>query len=86
SFFSSKLNLKLKNEEEFRDYIYKKFPKKKVIEILQNIDTRNDEFVFNLVTRNATIPTIYEYILTIAWFYISESKNYNLQKWLNNWT
>lgn len=78
--YDFKFNLELKNEEEFRDYIYKKFPKKKVIEILQNIDTRNDEFVFNLVTRNATIPTIYEYILTIAWFYISESKNYNLHK------
>nr|WP_308434922.1 AlwI family type II restriction endonuclease [Mycoplasmopsis bovis] len=61
--------------------MYKKFPKKKVIEILQNIDTleMTNSYLI-LVTRNATIPTIYEYILTIAWFYISESKNYNLHK------
>ncbi|WP_430003978.1 hypothetical protein [Mycoplasmopsis bovis] len=31
--YDFKFNLELKNEEEFRDYIYKKFPKKKVIEI-----------------------------------------------------
>lgn len=67
-------------ESEFRNFIYTNFPKDKVIQILNNISIRNDEEVAKKVTDSATIPTIYEYILTIAWFYLSKEKDYHIHK------
>lgn len=69
-----------KREYRYRSFIHQHFPKYDVVEILHNISTPNDELVFNRVTDNATIPTIYEYMLTIAWFYLSKNKNYHLHK------
>lgn len=69
-----------KREQEYRDFVNEYFPKEKVINILHEITARNDEKVFELVTDNASVPTIYEYILTIAWYHISEKKDYLLHK------
>ena len=69
-----------KREKEYRDFINENFPKERIIAILENISIRNDKFVFKNVTDNATVPTIFEYILTIAWFYLSENKDYFLHK------
>lgn len=74
----------IKQENEFKRVIEEKFPLDKVIQVLKYISERkynikSDEKVFSLVTDNATIPTIYEYILTIAWYYIS-NKKINLSK------
>ena len=38
------------------------------------ISRRNDKKVQELVTDNALVPTIFEYILAIAWYYISDKK------------
>ena len=73
-------NILIKREEEFRNFIYSTFPKTKVIKILENIATRNDNYIFSAVTDNATVPTIYEYMITIAWFYLSEDKDYYIHK------
>lgn len=67
-------------EYEFREFIYKEFPKHKVISILNEISSRNDSSVFEQVTDTATVPTIYEYILTIAWFHLSKEKDYYVHK------
>ncbi|QVK06686.1 AlwI family type II restriction endonuclease [Mycoplasma mycoides] len=67
-------------ENEFRQFIYNKFPKDRVIQILKFIEKREDEQVYKLVSQNATVPTIYEYIITIAWFYISKNKDYLFSK------
>ncbi|HEL2739349.1 TPA: AlwI family type II restriction endonuclease [Streptococcus suis] len=69
-----------KREKEFRTFVETHFPVEKVTEILENIKIRNDEQVFSLVTENATVSTIYEYILTIAWYHLSENKNFHLHK------
>lgn len=69
-----------KREQEYRKYIYEHFPKEKVMKILHNISVRNDYNVFEEVTDNATIPTIFEYMLTITWFYISKDKGFYLHK------
>lgn len=63
-----------KQEKEYRSFVTENFPKEKVVNILSNIQNRNDDEVFKLVTDAATIPTIYEYVLTIAWFHISKNK------------
>ncbi|MTV88323.1 AlwI family type II restriction endonuclease, partial [Streptococcus pneumoniae] len=46
----------------------------KVSEVLSFISQRNDKKVQELVTDNALVPTIFEYILAIAWYYISDKK------------
>ena len=66
---SEYLNLKEKNE--FENFIKNTFKKKNIIEILELIKQREDKKIFELVTDQATIPTIFEYILGIAWLYIS---------------
>lgn len=67
--------------DQFKDLIRSEFPKSKVIKILQKIDQHNDtnksvarcadRYVKNNVTDATDIPTIFEYILNIAWFYLS---------------
>lgn len=69
-----------KRELEYRDFIETHFPVEKVIEILEYIKVRDDDKVFDLVTENATVPTIFEYILTIVWFYISKHKSFCLHQ------
>lgn len=69
-----------KREEEYRTFIESQFPIETVLEILESIKTRDDERVFELVTENATVPTIYEYILTIAWYYISKNKKFRVHQ------
>ena len=69
-----------KKEKEYQEFVQTKFPKDIVINILDEISKRNDKRVFELVTPNATIPTIFEYILTVVWFHISKNKDYSLHK------
>ncbi|HFI0415444.1 TPA: AlwI family type II restriction endonuclease [Streptococcus suis] len=69
-----------KREEEYRTFIESNFPIEKVLKVLELIKDRDDEQVFELVTENATVPTIYEYILTIAWYYISKNKKFKIHQ------
>ena len=69
-----------RHENAYRAFVEDNFPKEKIIKILNNIILRNDKEVFKDVTDNATISTIYEYILTIAWYYLSTNKSYKLSK------
>lgn len=69
-----------RQEKEFRNFINSKFPTSKVIELLKAIDERNDNFIHQEVTENATVPTIFEYLLTIAWYHLSCNKNFNISK------
>lgn len=69
-----------RREQEYREFVERQFPREKVGKILEMIRQRRDEEVFRMVTDNATIPTIYEYILTIAWYHLSEKKDYMLHQ------
>jgi hypothetical protein len=69
-----------KREQEYRDFIDSHFSKEKTIKILSNIVAKEYDEVFKLVTDNATIPTIFEYILTISWYHISEKKDFSLHQ------
>lgn len=79
------LSMTLSNEKqrEFIDHIDKKYPKQKVIEILSLIsDRRNDRIIKEMVNPDATVPTIYEYIVAIAWYYFS-NKDFDILNSLN---
>lgn len=60
--------------ERFNRLIDEKFSDSQLIYILQLIQKRADKEIQTLVTDDADIPTIFEYILGIAWYKISGRK------------
>lgn len=71
----------------FIEHITSKYPKERVAELLTLISSREndrnvDETIKEAVNDAATIPTIYEYIIGIAWYYIS-NKEFDLYHSLN---
>lgn len=59
------------DKEKLKNLINTHFSKNNIIEILSLFDDRkNDDFIFKKVTTEATIPTIFEYIIALAWYYI----------------
>lgn len=57
---------------EFLAHINEKYPKEKIIELLPLFSDRSkDNQIKKEVNDAATVPTIYEYIIGIAWYYIS---------------
>ncbi len=72
-----------KRRLEFENYIKTKYPKEKIKEILGLFkDRTNDSVIKALVSTEATVPTIYEYIVGIAWYYFS-GERINLLKSFN---
>ena len=67
--------MKNKRKEEFENYIKEKYPLERVKQILALfLDRSNDNMIKNLVSTSASVPTIYEYIVGIAWYYFSGMK------------
>ncbi|MFK3618480.1 AlwI family type II restriction endonuclease [Pasteurella multocida] len=62
-------NLRL---QRFNALINQRFNKSKLINLLSCFEERNDNEIANLVTDEADIPTIFEYIIAIIWYEISE--------------
>ena len=71
-----------KKIEDFNNLINKRFTNDKVLKLLDYIKVRNDEEIFEYVTDNATISTIFEYIVGISWYRISGKKG-NILKYMN---
>lgn len=68
---------------DFLSYIREKYPKKRVMELLPLFSDRsNDERIKQEVNDAATVPTIYEYIVGIVWFYLS-GEDFDLYHSLN---
>jgi len=73
-YFSDKI------DKDFEKKLEKRFSNDKVCSILNLFKNReNDEKILKEVTDNAKVPTIFEYILAIAWHRIS-NKEFNLKK------
>ena len=74
--------IELKKERDFDSFITQRFPVPVLIELLslfKNRTFQNDKKVFDakickIVTEDADIPTIFEYIIGIIWYIISEKK------------
>lgn len=68
---------------DFIAHINDKYPKGKVMELLPMFsDRKKDNQIKKEVNDAATVPTIYEYIIGIAWYYIS-NKEFDLYNSLN---
>lgn len=65
-------------DKEFKQFVKSNFPKEKVLNILALFaDRTNDKKIKQIVKTDASVPTIYEYIVGLAWYYISDT-DYNL--------
>lgn len=49
-----------------------KFSDEQLLTLLNCFETRNDTEIRNMITANADIPTIFEYVLGILWYKVSE--------------
>ena len=58
----------------FNKLIDERFDKDMLITLFGHFESRNDDEIRALVTDNADIPTIFEYVLGIAWYLISDRK------------
>lgn len=68
--------------KSFNKLIDERFSSEQLVKLLENIKERNDDIVFKYVTDNASIPTIFEYIVGIAWYRISNKKG-NILNYMN---
>jgi hypothetical protein len=76
---SEDINSFTKNEryKRFNKLIDERFNKSTLIDLLKKIQQRNNEndnAIRQAVTNNADIPTIFEYLLGITWYLISDRK------------
>lgn len=61
--------------DDFIKHIEENYPKEKVLEILPLFSDRsNDSKIKEIVSKDSDVPTIYEYIVGIAWYHISSEK------------
>lgn len=73
-----------KRKTEFALFLERSYPAERVKEILRLFaDRTNDKKIKEMVCQDATVPTIYEYIVGIAWYYFSGKRidllgSYNL--------
>lgn len=55
----------------FKKMVSSKFTDDILLKLLEDFDKRNDKEITNIVTDNANVPTIFEYIIAIIWYKIS---------------
>ena len=68
--------------ERFDRLVDHHFPIPVLVDLLSRFEKRDDEEIRRLVTDNADIPTIFEYILGVAWYVISGRKG-NVLEFMN---
>lgn len=57
--------------ERFNAMIDRKFTDENIISLMSAFEDRRDSDIQTMVTNNADVPTIFEYVLAIAWYKIS---------------
>ncbi len=63
-----------KDKEKLQELLSTTFTKEKVKELFPCFKTRDDKKIQDEVTIRATVPTIFEYVTALAWYYI-DNKN-----------
>ncbi|ONI45252.1 hypothetical protein AN641_04315 [Candidatus Epulonipiscioides gigas] len=56
----------------FNKLIDEKFSNDALVDLLNKFDVRDDAYLRSYITDNANVPTMFEYILGIAWYKISD--------------
>ena len=60
--------------KRFHKILSEKFDTNSLINLLDNFESRNDKNIYKAVTDDATVSTIFEYVLGIIWYEISGRK------------
>lgn len=60
--------------KRFNELIDRRFDNDTLIKLLDDFKIRNDSEIQGVVTDNADVPTIFEYVLGIIWYKVSERK------------
>ncbi len=60
------------NKEKLEKLLATQFTKDKVMELIPCFKTREDDTIQKNVTIRATVPTIFEYITALSWYYIDD--------------
>ncbi len=60
--------------KRFKSLVDKKFSDEKLLELLTCFENRNDDEIRRMITDNADIPTMFEYVLGVLWYKVSEYK------------
>lgn len=68
--------------KRFNKLVDEKFTSEKIIHLLQLFKERNDKEIQKLTTDGADAPTLFEYVLAIAWYQISERQG-DVLKYMN---
>lgn len=64
--------IKNQKQKKLKDLLATRFTRENIEHIIDLIEKRKDKQVLKLVTDNADIPTIFEYVIALAWFHISD--------------
>lgn len=68
----TKAVLKSERYARFSKMLHEKFPKETIKKLLEMFEDRaQDAEVQKIVTDNADVPTIFEYVVALAWYYVS---------------
>ncbi len=83
SFAEIHTTMRSKASQGLISHIADKYPKERIMELLALFsDRKNDDTIKKAVNDTADVPTIYEYIVGIAWYYIS-GRNFDLYSSFN---
>lgn len=73
-----------KRDTEFKKYVEENFPRERVFNLLGMFANRdNDTAIRKAVSVETDVPTIYEYVVGLAWYYLSDDKTYDLYRSFN---
>lgn len=63
---------KQKQEQKIHNLILKKFPKDQVCILLKYFQNyqKNSEIISDIITKEASLPTMFEYTIALAWYYL----------------
>lgn len=76
-----KNHLKIQRDKQFYDLVRSKFDKNNLIKLFGWIENRDDKKIQSYITDNADVPTIFEYLLGITWYIISDYSIDILDSW-----
>jgi len=68
--------------QRLHNLIDEKFSKEQLIDLFTKFENRNDDEIRKAITDNADIPTMFEYVLGIAWYIISDKQG-DILEYLN---
>jgi hypothetical protein len=74
SVYDARLFVERERTARFNEMIDRRFPKEVLVDLLSRFETRDDDYIQNAVTGNADVPTIFEYIVGIIWYNVSERR------------